>query len=113
MTSIGNPDDILFEHILARKPEIAGQLIPRTGPEPTWKDITMPRLEKTRSVLHFRSQIGQTVRFGRPDDERGTILSALDWRDLGEPKEITVTIEPGDRLNEYHADGSGDKVDRP
>lgn len=29
------------------------------------------------------------------------------WRDMGEPDVITVTIEPGDRLNEASGDSAG------
>lgn len=63
-------------------------------------------LTKTRSVLKHEGG------FGRPDgawfmarDEdtglstRTLVLSPQDFRDLGEPTEVTVTIEPGDRLN--------------
>jgi hypothetical protein len=33
------------------------------------------------------------------DDDRSVVLPENDWRDMGEPESVTVTIEPGDRLN--------------
>lgn len=39
------------------------------------------------------------VRFLDGEGNVGVLLRNATWRDMGEPNEITVTIEPGDRLN--------------
>ena len=53
-------------------------------------------------VLH-----GEIVEFSdRASHDDGTVanrtldLPAADWHDLGDPDAITVTIEPGDKLND-------------
>jgi len=64
---------------------------------------------KTRSVLHRVDLHGAEgvglVTFERILDEqdepqRRVRIDVAAWHDLGEPDVITVTIEPGDRLNE-------------
>lgn len=41
--------------------------------------------------------------FREPEEDRGHFRSVyihqVDWEELGSPDEITVTIEPGDKLN--------------
>lgn len=60
--------------------------------------MTKP-LVKTRSVLNLSVDSGESVTFAHSDRTRTVTLSRADWTDLGEPGEITVTIEPGDKLN--------------
>lgn len=60
---------------------------------------------KARRILHLRpgSTPSSDVTFARQDDDTArcsVVLSEADWEDFGEPREITVTIEPGDKLNE-------------
>jgi hypothetical protein len=60
---------------------------------------------QSRSVLHAVVREGEDITFARmldePDEAQRTVcLDADTWRDLGSPDVITVTIEPGDRLNE-------------
>ncbi len=45
-----------------------------------------PMLTATRSVLDFVSAI--------------EVLDFASWADMGRPRQVTVAIEPGDRLNE-------------
>jgi len=54
---------------------------------------------RTRKVLRFRSRVERVVQYGRPEDDFATHLTVADWEDLGRPDEITVTVEPGDQLN--------------
>lgn len=68
-------------------------------------------LSKTKSVIPLRrlhSKVGanggrvyftQDVDDIDTDDRRSVFIPAELWVDLGEPTEITVTIEPGDQLN--------------
>lgn len=68
----------------------------------------MPEITKTVAVLK-RSQFGYTdyanfIPFEMTEDDNGTIVRTLvmarkDVDELGWPEEITVTIEPGDKLN--------------
>lgn len=37
---------------------------------------------------------------GEPGVARGVTLSRADWADMGSPEVVTVTIEPGDTLND-------------
>jgi hypothetical protein len=70
-------------------------------------------MTKTRSVLHRRDpniapnggrgEVFQSPADGFPaEGERyqHVWLAATDWIDLGSPDTITVTIEPGDLLND-------------
>lgn len=70
----------------------------------------MNTLSKMQAVMHrtsFQRDLvdrRSAVVFEAREDDLGTIekevsieLSA--WQDMGEPDTITVTIEPGDRLN--------------
>lgn len=70
----------------------------------------MTELTKTVAVLSratMRAAITDHVgfmAFPDSDDERVRMhhvaVDAEVWRDMGEPDVVTVTIEPGDRLNE-------------
>lgn len=65
----------------------------------------MTTLSKTRSILTVSSVSAHSVQFASYDEEAGGLerlvqLSKYDWDDLGRPKEITLTIEPGDKLDE-------------
>jgi hypothetical protein len=65
-------------------------------------------LTKTRSVLHLESAYKDAyVNFdrgqldtGEHDDGRHARISFEDWVEMGAPTKITLTIEPGDLLNE-------------
>lgn len=69
-------------------------------------------LRKLQSVLHWGQEDDGLAMFtngaheeGMP--ERQVWLPQEDWLAMGEPREITVTIEPGDKLNipeEYKPD---------
>lgn len=61
-------------------------------------------LASTRTVMRQRpTEHNDRVLFRQELDEpgvaRGVSFAAADWHDMGEPGVITVTIEPGDRLN--------------
>lgn len=64
------------------------------------------RLTKTRKVLTFFTETEAELLFSAEvaDDEvyGRTLypLSKQDWEDMGRPETITVSIEPGDRLND-------------
>ena len=65
----------------------------------------MSGLTKARSVLDF-SRGGTThVTFASKDEDTGevqrsVIIRLQDYEDMGRPEQVTITIEPGDRLNE-------------
>jgi hypothetical protein len=66
----------------------------------------MATLAKTASVLTVISKGEKSVSFGRTMEEindgvsgRMVWLSAEDWKELGEPEEVTVTIQPGNTLD--------------
>lgn len=64
-------------------------------------------LLQTCTVMHLdRAESARAIavfRVAPDDDNRDWVLEAhvswQNWRDMGEPKTITVTIEPGDLLN--------------
>lgn len=59
-------------------------------------------LEKSRSVLYKRYLASKFVVFsdnGNDEGDKEVIFSKMDWEDMGSPFEVTVTIEPGDKLN--------------
>lgn len=65
------------------------------------------KLTRTRSVLTRLPGSAHAVPFGRSEEEvddganlRTLYLDPADVTDLGEPSEITVTIYPGDLLND-------------
>jgi hypothetical protein len=63
-------------------------------------------LSKTTTVLRKRGGEDGRVRFVEAafpgEDLRGYDLSMGEvvWRELGSPRKLTVTLEPGDRLND-------------
>jgi DUF1680 family protein len=67
----------------------------------------MPKLSKTRYVLDLDTDRpdGDRVQFTSEEDPRvipslALRLDAAEWQALGSPEVITVTVEPGDLLNE-------------
>lgn len=62
-------------------------------------------LSKTTTVMHHELDVGAHVKLVSRDDDTGGIhraalMTRADWQDMGEPETITVTIEPGDLLND-------------
>lgn len=65
----------------------------------------MTSLTKQRHVLDLVFDATNLVRFHQPEEEgdefyRGWILTRESWEDMGSPKHITITVEPGDLLNQ-------------
>ncbi len=66
----------------------------------------MSRMTRSRQVLVYDLDFNGTVHFhnevDEPDERYRTCLLLVDadWRDMGSPQEITITIEPGGLLNE-------------
>lgn len=66
----------------------------------------MTTMTRTMRVLHFRHRMDEdrVVYTREPDDHTDipstVVIDTASWRDLGEPNMITVTIVPGDLLNE-------------
>ena len=62
------------------------------------------RLVKQQVILHHVVTNDRKAMFSEHLDEPGVqrrfSLAAGDWTALGGPEVITVTVEPGDRLNE-------------
>lgn len=62
-----------------------------------------PTLLKTQRVLDHSMRTDHHVSFSSPDDtmDRLTFVAIANevWEDLGKPECITVTVEPGDKLN--------------
>ena len=59
-------------------------------------------LTKTEQLLDLDTGFERThvVRFiGETSRTRVTIITE-DWKEMGRPKQISITIEPGDKLNE-------------
>lgn len=65
---------------------------------------TRSRLVSQRVVMHLASTGSFRAYFNEVLDEPGIyrefVLSAPDFFDMGSPEAITLTIEPGDLLNE-------------
>lgn len=70
----------------------------------------LPELSKSVSVLDLTLELhAQTATFARvpvgpPEDNaegviQSVVISHEAWTDMGEPKQVTVTVEPGDNLN--------------
>lgn len=61
-------------------------------------------LSSGRTVMHFARRPNDQVVFladWQPGGRRQTLTTDVDtWRDMGEPRVITVTVEPGDLLND-------------
>lgn len=63
----------------------------------------MSRLVRTQKVLGLLDSSADCLAFSQDGDlgaATSVILNRTDWADMGGPNQITVTIEPGDRLNE-------------
>lgn len=60
----------------------------------------MGDLTKTKSVIPMAVFENGTVTYGEEDADISTSMSADTWRDMGKPDHITVTVVPGDRMNE-------------
>lgn len=69
-------------------------------------------LSKTRSVLDRLIANDKGAYFDFADDDfsrsRLTHLDAQSYRDLGEPEQITVTVEPGDTLTPIYYDAENE-----
>lgn len=63
---------------------------------------------KQRSVLDFESFVIGMARFHQPDMdaacEKQVFIPEADYKALGSPEQITITIEVGDLLNEDEPD---------
>jgi hypothetical protein len=60
--------------------------------------MTRPTVTTARRVLDLGDQIDDLVSFVA-DEEYELWMPVTDWVDLGEPRQVTVTIRPGDTLN--------------
>lgn len=61
------------------------------------------KTERTTTLMEFveRSDIGYHPAFTSTSPRRHMLtLDGNVWNDMGRPETITVTIEPGDKLNE-------------
>lgn len=63
----------------------------------------MVSLVASRSVLTLAGRAGDLVRFEAYDEESGFLrrrvaLMAFDWQEMGCPRVVTVSVEPGDSL---------------
>lgn len=61
----------------------------------------MAGLTSTRTVMTFMWLVDDKAKFTYGDDSQPSFfsMSGEAWEDMGQPREITVTIEPGDKLN--------------
>ncbi len=55
---------------------------------------------KTTKILHLISRVNDEVAFGRQEDLSNYAMTDEEWANLGEPTVITVSVEPGDKLND-------------
>ncbi len=62
----------------------------------------MSALTKITTIGHFLWQVDANAVFSYGDDHTPTFFSidATAWEDMGKPETITITITPGDELNE-------------
>jgi hypothetical protein len=59
-----------------------------------------PLLVKSQRVMDFHSEFAGCVLFTQGEDSEAQVrLSQEDWAALGNARQITITIEPGDKLN--------------
>lgn len=58
-------------------------------------------LTKSVLIMDFVWQVDEKVTFqyGDEDDPLWFFVSTQSWEDMGKPRSITVTIQPGDLLN--------------
>jgi hypothetical protein len=64
----------------------------------------MTRLIKSQKVLDYLGPTADVHYFGTPDEDSGNVmlgykLTQRDFDDFGRPEKLTITIEPGDKLN--------------
>ena len=61
----------------------------------------MAALTKSQSVMTFMWLVDDKAKFTYGDDSDPSFfsMSSEAWEDMGQPRVITVTIEPGDLLN--------------
>ena len=61
----------------------------------------MGTLTKSRICMSFMWLVDDKAKFTYGDDSDPSFFSMSEeaWQDMGQPREITVTIEPGDILN--------------
>lgn len=62
-------------------------------------------LTKHRTILHYWTTSMGLTSFLTRDEDTGSVVEAHElpedvWVDMGSPDTITVTVEPGDLLNE-------------
>lgn len=64
----------------------------------------MLKTTKSLDIHHDLSEVNGTHIFQQLDDELKTTaqltISNDDWVDMGSPHVLTLTVEPGDRLND-------------
>lgn len=62
-------------------------------------EFTLPNFEEFESVEFYDTDLDEA-----PEDKSGFhncyFMDLATWTDMGSPDEITVTVEPGDKLNE-------------
>ncbi len=66
------------------------------------KGMAVTTLTRTETVMYLDPHLYGYFFTNHNDDgdfERCVEISKQDWTDMGSPDVITVTIEPGDRLN--------------
>lgn len=80
-------------------------------------DINTPEaiLEETTSLLNFHSHRGDRVIYevrdpDMPERTRDIAIDVPTWLDLGKPDQITLSIRPGDTLNEARARAYGPRT---
>jgi len=61
-------------------------------------------LTKTTRIMELTGAGNSRITFSQYDEETGFMLSRTQmkrelWEDLGKPEVVTMTIEPGDKLN--------------
>lgn len=75
-------------------------------------------MTKSRTIAKLLAATGRTASFVSVQEEPGVphVYLTTDrarWADMGQPEEITITLEPGDQLNdgsERHDDATMSKV---
>lgn len=61
----------------------------------------MATLQKSQHLMTFMWVVDEHAKFTYGDDSDPSFfsMSREAWQDMGQPRVITVTIEPGDKLN--------------
>ncbi len=69
---------------------------------PTGQAVATPALTKSTTIMVFMWLVDDKAKFTYGDDSNPSYfsMSAEAWEDMGQPRTITVTVEPGDLLNE-------------